>query len=404
MSLQKSKTRFGAVVMKRWSHKLNRIIARTTAVFLAFMAIFAYNTNNAKAESVDVSAASAIVLEASTGRVLYEKNAHEKMPMASTTKVMTALVALDYGNLSDVVTVSKNASGVEGSSIWLSAGEKMTLSDMLYGLMLASGNDAAVAIAEHVGGSLDGFVELMNKKAQEIGAYNTHFANPNGLPAEGHYTTAFDLALICARAMQNENFCEIVKTQYKTLPWEGHEWDRVVKNKNKILWNYEGGNGIKTGYTKEAGKCLTAAAQRDSMQLVSVVLSAPDMFNDCMALMDYGFKNYNNRVIMEAGEYIGDVTVEDGTEDRFSVYTDKDIMYPLTDIEYEQIKRRVNLEEKVKAPVSMGQLVGTIDLWLGENRLYSVELKSAYQIGENSYEFNLNRLLKFWMNGRMLDM
>lgn len=404
MSLQKSKTRFGAVVMKRWSHKLNRIIARTTAVFLAFMAIFAYNTNNAKAESVDVSATSAIVLEASTGRILYEKNAHEKMPMASTTKVMTALVALDYGNLSDVVTVSKNASGVEGSSIWLSAGEKMTLSDMLYGLMLASGNDAAVAIAEHVGGSLDGFVELMNKKAQEIGAYNTHFANPNGLPAEGHYTTAFDLALICARAMQNENFCEIVKTQYKTLPWEGHEWDRVVKNKNKILWNYEGGNGIKTGYTKEAGKCLTAAAQRDSMQLVSVVLSAPDMFNDCMALMDYGFKNYNNRVIMEAGEYIGDVTVEDGMEDRFSVYTDKDIMYPLTDIEYEQIKRRVNLEEKVKAPVSMGQLVGTIDLWLGENRLYSVELKSAYQIGENSYEFNLNRLLKFWMNGRMLDM
>lgn len=404
MLLQKSKTRFGAVVMKRWSRKLNRIIARTAAVFLAFMAIFAYNTNNAKAESVNVSAASAIVLEASTGRILYEKNAHEKMPMASTTKVMTALVALDYGNLNDVVTVSKNASGVEGSSIWLSAGEKMTLSDMLYGLMLASGNDAAVAIAEHVGGSLDGFVELMNKKAQEIGAYNTHFVNPNGLPAEGHYTTAFDLALICARAMQNENFCEIVKTQYKTLPWEGHEWDRVVKNKNKILWNYEGGNGIKTGYTKEAGKCLTAAAQRDSMQLVSVVLSAPDMFNDCMALMDYGFKNYNNRVIMEAGEYIGDVTVEDGTEDRFSVYTDKDIMYPLTDTEYEQIKRRVHLEEKVKAPVSMGQLVGTIDLWLGENRLYSVELKAAYQIGENSYEFNLNRLLKFWMNGRMLDM
>ena len=404
MSLQKSKTRFGAVVMKRWSHKLNRIIARTTAVFLAFMAIFAYNTNNAKAESVDVSATSAIVLEASTGRILYEKNAHEKMPMASTTKVMTALVALDYGNLSDIVTVSKNASGVEGSSIWLSAGEKMTLSDMLYGLMLASGNDAAVAIAEHVGGSLDGFVELMNKKAQEIGAYNTHFANPNGLPAEGHYTTAFDLALICARAMQNENFCEIVKTQYKTLPWEGHEWDRVVKNKNKILWNYEGGNGIKTGYTKEAGKCLTAAAQRDSMQLVSVVLSAPDMFNDCMALMDYGFKNYNNRVIMETGEYIGDVAVEDGTEDSFSVYTDKDIIYPLTDTEYEQIKRRVHLEEMVKAPVSMGQLVGTIDLWLGENRLYSVELKSVYQIGENSYEYNLNRLLKFWMNGRMLVM
>ncbi len=383
---------------------MKRIIARITAVLLAIAAIFAYNTLDAKAEGVDVSASSAIVLEASTGRVLYEKNAHKKMPMASTTKVMTALVALEYGNLSDVVTVSKNASGVEGSSIWLSVGEKMTLSDMLFGLMLASGNDAAVAIAEHVGGSMDGFVELMNKKAQEIGAYDTHFANPNGLPAEGHFTTAYDLALICACAMQNENFCEIVKTQYKKLPWEGHEWDRVVKNKNKILWNYEGGNGIKTGYTKEAGKCLTAAAQRDSMQLVSVVLSAPDMFNDCMALMDYGFTNYKNRVIMETGEYIGDVAVEEGMEDSFSVYTNKDIMYPLTDSEFEQIKRSVHLEEKVKAPVSKGQLVGTIDLWLGENRLYSVELKSVYQIGENSYEFNLNRLLKFWMNMRMLDM
>lgn len=383
---------------------MKRIIARTTAVLLAFAAIFAYNTHSASAEGVDVTAASAIVLEASTGRVLYEKDAHKKMPMASTTKVMTAIVALEYGNTNDVVTVSKNASGVEGSSIWLSVGEKMTLSDMLYGLMLASGNDAAVAIAEHVGGSLDGFVELMNKKAQEIGAYDTHFANPNGLPAEEHYTTAYDLAMICAHAMQNEQFCEIVKTQYKTLPWQGHEWDRVVKNKNKILWNYEGGNGIKTGYTKEAGRCLTAAAQRDDMQLVSVVLCAPDMFNDCMTLMDYGFENYKNRVIMETDELVGDVAVEEGMEDSFSVYTDKDIMYPLTDAEYEQIKRSVHLEEKVKAPVNKGQLVGTIDLWLGENKLYSVELKSAYQIGENSYEFNLNRLLKFWMNMRMLDM
>ncbi len=383
---------------------MKRTIARVAAVLLAFTAIFAYNTHNAKAEGVDVSAASAIVLEASTGRVLYEKDAHEKMPMASTTKVMTALVALEYGNPGDVVTVSKNASGVEGSSIWLSVGEKMTLSDMLYGLMLASGNDAAVAIAEHVGGSLDGFVALMNKKAQEIGAYDTHFANPNGLPAEDHYTTAYDLALVCAYAMQNEYFSEIVKTQYKTLPWEGHEWDRVVKNKNKILWNYEGGNGIKTGYTKEAGRCLTAAAQRDGMQLVSVVLCAPNMFNDCMTLMDHGFENYKNRVIMEKGEFIGEVAVEDGIEDSFSVYTDKDIVYPLTDAEYEQIKRSVHLEEKVKAPVNKGQCVGTIDLWLGENRLNSIELKSACKIGENSYNFNLNKLLKYWTNSRMLDM
>lgn len=383
---------------------MKRIIARTTAVLLSFAAIFAYNIHSVKAEGLEVTASSAVVVEAATGRVLYEINAHEKMPMASTTKVMTALVALKYGNLNDVVTVSQNASGVEGSSIWLSVGEKMSLSDMMYGLMLASGNDAAVAIAEHVGGSLDAFVALMNKTAQEIGAYDTHFANPNGLPADDHYTTAYDLALISACAMRNEDFCRIVSTQYKTLPWEGHEWDRVVKNKNKILWNYEGGNGIKTGFTKEAGRCLTAAAQRDGMQLVSVVLSAPNMFEDCMALMDYGFENFENRVIVQQGEWIGDVAVEEGMEDSFAVYTDKDITYPLTEDEYKQVQSSVHLEEKVEAPVEKGQIVGTVDVWLGENRLCSLTLKSACQIGENSYPYNLNRLLKSWTNAWEPDM
>ncbi len=393
-----------AVMKKEWNSQLKHYVARITAVLLLFSAVFAYNTHNARAEGVDVSANAAVVMEATTGRVLYEKNAHEKMPMASTTKVMTALVALEYGNLNDIVTVSKNASGVEGSSIWLSVGEKMSLSDMLYGLMLASGNDAAVAIAEHVGGSVDAFVEMMNKKAQEIGAYDTHFMNPNGLPVEGHYTTAFDLALISAYAMRNPAFCEIVKTQYKTLPWEGHEWDRVVKNKNKILWNYEGGNGIKTGFTKEAGRCLTAAAQRENMQLVSVVLSAPNMFEDCMALMDYGFENYQNKVIVQQGELIGDVAVVEGMQDSFPVYTDTDISYPLTDEEYGQIQKTVHLEEKVEAPVSKGLVVGTVDLWLGEQRLCSVELKSACQIGENSYPYNLNRLLKYWTKAWIPDM
>ncbi len=383
---------------------MKRYLARFTAVLLLISAVFAYNTPSARAEGVQISANAAVVLEAGTGRVLYEKNAHEKMPMASTTKVMTALVAIEYGNLNDVVTVSSNASGIEGSSIWLSAGEKMTLSDMLYGLMLASGNDAAVAIAEHIGGSVDAFADMMNKKAQEIGAYDTHFSNPNGLPVKDHYTTAYDLALISAYAMRNPAFCEIVKTQYKTLPWEGHEWDRVVKNKNKILWNYEGGNGIKTGFTKEAGRCLAAAAQRDGMQLVSVVLSAPNMFEDCMALMDYGFHNYKNRVIVKEGEFIGDVAVTDGMQDSFPVYTGSDISYPLTDEEYGQIQKTVNLEQQVAAPVNKGQVVGSVALWLGEQRLCSVELQATCQVGENSYPYQLNRLLKSWTKTWVPDM
>jgi D-alanyl-D-alanine carboxypeptidase (penicillin-binding protein 5/6) len=351
-----------------------------------------------RAAGVDVSAKSAVVMDAGTGRVLFQKNAHEKMPMASTTKVMTALVAIENGNLSDVVTVGPNASGVEGSSIWLSVGETMTLSDMLFGLMLASGNDAAVAIAEHVGGSVDAFVDMMNQKAQEIGAYNTHFANPNGLPADNHYTTAYDLGLISCCAMNNDMFRELVKTQYKTLPWEGHEWDRVVKNKNKILWNYEGGNGVKTGYTDAAGRCLSAAAEREGMQLVAVVLSAPDMFNDCMALMDYGFEQYDNSLVVKAGEKVGDVAVREGVEDGFPVYTTEDIYYPLTPEEIEQLKTRVYIDEALAAPVKKGQQVGHIDLWLGEDKIRSVALSAPYDIGENSYSFNLGKLLELWLN------
>ncbi len=377
---------------------MKRALKKIPLFALAFALVFSYNVSGPKAVDVSVSAESAVVIEATTGRVLYEKNAHEKMPMASTTKVMTAIVALENGNLDDIVEVGPNASGVEGSSIWLSVGEKMTLSDMLFGLMLASGNDAAVAIAEHIGGSVDGFVDMMNRKAQDIGAYNTHFANPNGLPIDNHYTTAYDLALISAYAMHNAMFCEIVKTQYKTLPWEGHEWDRVVKNKNKILWNYDGGNGIKTGFTKDAGRCLSAAAQRDDMQLVSVVLAAPDMFNDCMALMDYGFENYENSLIVKAGELVGEVAVDEGVEDSFPVYTMEDIYYPLTQQEIEQLKKRVYIDDNVAAPVQKGQSVGHIDLWLGENKIQSVALSAPRDIGENSYSYNLSKLINRWIN------
>ncbi len=377
---------------------------RITAVMLAMAAVFAYNTGIASADKKEeddlkVTAESAILIEAYTGRVLYEKNAFEKMPMASTTKIMTAILAIENCGLEDIVEVGPNASGVEGSSIWLSAGEKIQLGDMLFGLMLASGNDAAVAIAEHVAGSVDKFVEMMNAKAKEVGAYNTHFSNPNGLPKDDHYTTAYDLAIISAYAMKNDFFRELVKTQYKTIPWEGHEWDRVVKNKNKILWQYEGGNGIKTGFTKSAGRCLSAAAQRDGLQLISVVLGAPDMFGDCMKLMDMGFENYSSKLIVKKGEYIGDVAVKQGVIDGFPVYTQEDVYYPLTEEELGLIEKRVYLENELDAPVAKGQNVGYIDIWLGSNQIRSVTLTAPESIGENSYKYNLGKILNGWLGG-----
>jgi len=197
--------------------------------------------------SYAISAKSAVLIDANSGKVLYEHNSYEKLPMASTTKIMTGLLACESGKLNESVKTSAFASGTEGSSLWLKIGEMQTLENLTYGLMLKSGNDAAVAIAEYLGGSVNAFTLLMNKRAKEIGAVNTNFENPHGLDSENHYTTAYDLALIAREAMKNEKFSEIVSTKTYSIPMQGEKWDRALKNHNKLLWNYEGCNGVKTG-------------------------------------------------------------------------------------------------------------------------------------------------------------
>lgn len=194
-----------------------------------------------------ISAQSAVLIDSSSGRILYEHNAYQRLPMASTTKIMTGLLACESGKLDKTVKASPFASGTEGSSLWLKIGEKQTLENLTYGLMLKSGNDAAVAIAEYLGGSIDAFALLMNKRAKEIGAVNTNFKNPHGLDTEEHYTTAYDLALIASEAMKNKKFREIVSTKNYSIPMQGEKWDRALKNHNKLLWRYEGCNGVKTG-------------------------------------------------------------------------------------------------------------------------------------------------------------
>lgn len=201
----------------------------------------------AAAAQPSVSAQSAVVMDAVSGRVLYDKNMEKRCGMASTTKIMTAITALENGNLEETVKVSASAAGVEGSSMYLSAGEEITLENLLYGLMLVSGNDAATAVAEHVGGSVEKFAVMMNEKAQAIGAVNTHFDNPHGLATDTHYTTAKDLATITAYGLKNDKFAEIVATKSKKVPWQGKSYQRQLTNHNKLLSMYEGCVGVKTG-------------------------------------------------------------------------------------------------------------------------------------------------------------
>lgn len=246
---------------------------------------------NVSIKAPAVSAEGAILIDADSGQVLYEKNSDKKLYPASTTKIMTALVTLETLDELDLdpdskVIIPVEAAGAEGSSLYLKAGEKLSLEELLYGLMLQSGNDSAEAIAICVGGTKEAFVNRMNEKAKKLGCEGTHFVNPSGLFDENHYTTAGDLAIIAAEAMKREDFRKIVGAQR----WSSEETDRSFVNKNKTVFSYEGGNGVKIGFTKKSGRTLVASAERDGRELIAVVLRDGNWFNDAYALMDYGFK------------------------------------------------------------------------------------------------------------------
>jgi D-alanyl-D-alanine carboxypeptidase (penicillin-binding protein 5/6) len=364
---------------------------------LVFLFLIAAESRLGWAAAPDTAARGAVVMDVASGRVLYQKNPHEKMPMASTTKIMTAILAIEKGHLQDIVTISDRAYGVEGSSIYLERGEKITLENLLYGLMLRSGNDAAVAIAEHIGGSVDKFVEMMNEKALEIGARNTHFVNPNGLHHKEHYTTAYDLALISAYAMKNPVFRTIVATKYKRIPWEGHEWDRVMQNKNRILWEYEGGNGIKTGYTKAANRCLAAAAQRNNMQLVSVVLNCHSWFDDSMALLDYGFKEYHPHQVFTNDQVLGEIDVRNGSEKKIPMMIREGVVLPLKEGEEKKIEVKIQVPFALKAPVKAGTRIGVVDVRLGDELRIRRGIYVDQDVRENSFLANLRRILERWI-------
>jgi D-alanyl-D-alanine carboxypeptidase (penicillin-binding protein 5/6) len=343
------------------------------------------------------AATSAVVMDVASRRVLYAKNPHIRLPMASTTKIMTAILAIEMGDLDDVVTVSPRAVGIEGSSIYLGKGEKLTLEDLLYGLMLRSGNDAAVAIAEHIGGTVENFVNLMNRKAFQIGAKNTNFVNPHGLHDDNHYTTAYDLALISAYAMENPVFRTIASTKRKTIPWEGRNYSRVLQNKNALLWDYEGANGIKTGYTKKSGRCLASAALRFDMQLVCIVLNCQPWFEDSMALLNFCFTNFKPHTVISEGQVLGKVSVVDGFESSVDVISGEDVVLPVKEGEAGKIKIRAYLPSFIKAPVKAGKKVGYVEIYLGSDVRIRKALYTASGVKENTFISNFKRIIDKWL-------
>lgn len=326
-------------------------------------------------EPLSLSAHTAALIDVESGRLLYEKDAHKQMRIASLTKIMTAIVAIENSDdLQEKVKVGPHAVGVEGSSIYLQQGEEVPLEHLLYGLMLRSGNDAAVAIAEHVGGSLEGFVMLMNEKTEYLGLEQTHFANPHGLDAPEHYSSAADLARLTAYALRNPDFKKIVSTPIKTVPWPGEEWHRKWYNKNKMLRLYPGADGVKTGYTKLSKRTLVSSATRDGRQLATVTLNASDDWDDSMHLLEYGFNRFERISLLEKGEEVTDIP-ESEDHDWVAV-AGKDFAYPLTEEERNRIQVKPMLTLPAAAIQQKGIKVGTARIYVDGEQVGTVPLTS----------------------------
>lgn len=360
-----------------------------------FMAlVFMYNHSGCLAQG-ETSAKAACILDQLTGRVLFESSMHARLPMASTTKVMTALLALELGNAQDEVVCSENAFGVSGTSIYLQLGEKLTLEEMLLGLMLSSGNDAAVAIAEHIGGSLDGFVALMNARAREIGAVNTHFANPHGLPDENHYTTAYDLALISREAMKNEGFRRLVSTQRASISWEGRGYNRQLNNKNRLLSDYPGATGVKTGFTSKAGRCLVFGAQRGGLELIGVVLSCSNWFDEAQRLMDRCYEMYSMTRILGPTLSAGSISVTDGEEASCGMCVMETLDVPLGVGEAAQVI--LDVPQSVRAPVYPGMHLGTAKVVVDGEVYAAGEVVASERVDADSISMDVRRIMAHWV-------
>ena len=303
---------------------MKRLIAGTAAALLAAVLFLPLNAQA-------VSAQKAYVLDAVSGRVLYEKNATERSLIASTTKIMTALIVCEQCNVLDRMRIPKEAVGIEGSSMYLQEGEVLTIQELLYGLMLSSGNDAAVALAIYCGGTVEGFAELMNDKARNLGLSGTHFENPNGLDSPGHYSTAKDLAKLAAYAMENPIF-------YKTVSAKSVKaGERYLTNHNKLLWRVEGADGVKTGFTKAAGRILVSSATREGRRLIAVTIDEPDDWDDHAALLEEGFSRYCVQRIVTAGQYIDTLEVVGGDNHKVQVLAAENFDYAVASDERPQL-------------------------------------------------------------------
>lgn len=358
-----------------------------------FMVLFIPETLASLPEPPRIIGEACILMDVKTGQILYEKSAKKKMDPASTTKIITAIVALEKGRMEEVITVGAQPPTIEGSNINLREGEELTLVQMLYGLLLNSGNDVAVAIAEYIGGNVPTFTKLMNQKAKEIGAEDTYYVNPHGLTDNNHKTTAYDLALISRYALLNlPEFREIVSTKYKEIPQSDY-LNRQLENTNRLLWSYEGADGVKTGYTTSAGRNLVASATRDGWQLLAVVLKSgwDDIWSDAASLLNYGFDNFQPVQLIEKGKVVCTEEVRYGNSDlKIKALQDFSGILPKSI----PITQKVTLEESLTAPIKSGTVLGKLEFHQEDKSIGCVDLVAGENVKREIYTY-----WWFWVSG-----
>ncbi|MEE1240068.1 MAG: D-alanyl-D-alanine carboxypeptidase family protein [Acutalibacteraceae bacterium] len=340
--------------------------------------------------AVGTSAKAAAVINGDTGEVIYAQNADEKLPMASTTKIMTALLLCENADLNKEITVTADMLRVEGSSMGLLAGDRVTYHDLLYGMMLASGNDAANVTAISLGGTVEKFADMMNKKAEELGLCNTHFVTPSGLDADGHYTTARELALLAAYALKNEEFAKAASSESAVLNYGNPPYRRSLTNHNKMLKLFDGAVGVKTGFTKKSGRCLVSAARKDGKLAVAVTLNDPDDWNDHANLLNYGLDkikqtNYSPKISCY------NIPVVGSEAEQIEVFIEP---YTINTLETENISCQVYLPKFLYAPIVKGDVLGTVEYKMGDEVIGTVELTSLRNIPALPDKISFNEIIR----------
>lgn len=376
---------------------MKRIISSLLALLMLFCGISVHAENTNSASKLGTEAKACILVEASTGEVLYEDNPDEQLPIASVTKIMTMLLIMEQieaGTLSfdTMIPVSENAMSYGGSTMFLEAGEQLSVHDMLKGIAVASANDGCVAMAEHIAGSESAFVDMMNKRASELGMENTHFMNTNGLDEDNHYSSARDVSIMSRELMKHEKITEYTSIWTDSL----RDGKFELANTNKLIRFYTGANGLKTGSTSKALCCLSAAAKRDDMQLIAVVLGAPTSakrFESARSLLDYGFANYGIKKLASKGEEVSREDIAKGDKDSFSAVIDEDMTELMKKSDNADCEKQIEIDRDITAPIHAGDRVGTVRFMRGDTEIGSAAIVSAEDVEKEGIKAIMMRFM-----------